>query len=495
MAISFKKYIDITSGVGGGAGVRDRDLITRVFSTNSLIPANSFLELDSAEDVASYFGSSSEEYKRSVLYFGWVSKNITRPKKISFARFVEQSQAPIIFGASKMHSLEVLKAVVSGTLAVSIGGQSEELTGIDFSAVASFADVASTIKIAINTKSGEQFSSATVSYDAVVKRFILTGGKAEDAEISASGEVADLLGLAQGAINSNGALAQTVTDTLIASTDASNNFASFLFMSSLSDEQIKEIAEWNDTQNVMFMYLVPVTDKNADTLSALLLGYSGTTLTLTTRKGEFDEMIPGIVLAATDYAKRNSVQNYMFQQFPELTAKVTNTVEANKYDSLRVNYYGQTQTAGQNISFYQRGVMMGGASDLVDQNVYANEAWLKDTVAAQIMSLLLSVSRVPANNNGRAQLLAVIQSKINQALDNGTVSVGKALSTFQKLYIAEITGNPLAWQQVQNIGYWVDCQMQTYVTQDGRTEYKAVYTLIYSKEDAVRKVEGTHTLI
>ncbi len=495
MAISFKKYIDITSGVGGGAGVRDRDLITRIFTSNPLMPANSFLELDSADDVASYFGSNSEEYKRAVFYFGWVSKNISRPKKISFARFVEEEQAPMIFGVSKVYVLGAIKAVNSGTLVLSIGGQSQELTGLDFSAVTSFADVAGVVKTAVNGKEGEQFTGANVSYDAVTCRFILTGGKAENAEISASGEVAELLGLAQGAINSDGALVQSVTDTLIASTDASNNFASFLFVSVLADEQIKEVAAWNDTQNVMYMYLVPATDKNAETLSGMLLGYSGTTLTLASRQGEFDEMIPGIILAATDYAKRNSAQNYMFQQFPELSPKVASTVEANKYDALRVNYYGQTQTAGQNISFYQRGVMMGGATDLVDQNIYANEAWLKDAVAAQIMSLLLSVSRVPANNNGRAQLLAVIQSKINQALDNGTISVGKALSTVQKLYISEITGDSLAWQQVQNIGYWIDCQMQTYVTEDGRTEYKAVYTLIYSKDDAVRKVEGTHTLI
>jgi hypothetical protein len=37
--------------------------------------------------------------------------------------------------------------------------------------------------------------------------------------------------------------------------------------------------------------------------------------------------------------------------------------------------------------------------------------------------------------------------------------------------------------------------MQSYVTVDGRTEWKAVYTLIYSKDDTVRKVEGSHVLI
>lgn len=111
------------------------------------------------------------------------------------------------------------------------------------------------------------------------------------------------------------------------------------------------------------------------------------------------------------------------------------------------------------------------------------------------MSLLLSVNRVPANDNGRSQILAIIQSKINQALENGTISIGKTLTTVQQLYITELTGDELAWQQVQNIGYWIDCWMESYVSQDGRTEFKAVYRLIYSKDDAVRKVEGTHTLI
>ena len=58
-----------------------------------------------------------------------------------------------------------------------------------------------------------------------------------------------------------------------------------------------------------------------------------------------------------------------------------------------------------------------------------------------------------------------------------------------------MTDDELAWHQVQNIGYWVYCEMQQTVTTDGRTEYKAVYTLIYSKDDVVRKVEGTHVLI
>jgi len=168
---------------------------------------------------------------------------------------------------------------------------------------------------------------------------------------------------------------------------------------------------------------------------------------------------------------------------------------ATTLDNARVNYYGRTQTAGQFLDFFQRGVMMGLATDPVDMNTYANEMWFKDAAGAAIMSLLLSMARVSANSTGRGQLLAVLQSVIETATFNGTISLGKPLNVTQKLYITNLTGDAEAWQQVYRLGYWIDCVMQSYVTQDSRTEWKAVYTLIYSKDDAIRKVEGSHVLI
>jgi hypothetical protein len=182
-------------------------------------------------------------------------------------------------------------------------------------------------------------------------------------------------------------------------------------------------------------------------------------------------------------------------QIATLTPSVTTTADSDTLDNNRVNYYGRTQTAGQNIDFYQRGVMMGLATDPVDINTFANEMWFKDAIGAQIMSLLLSVGRVSANNAGRGQLLSVIQSVIESAGVNGTISTGKPFTTVQKVYITSLTGEENAWQQVQTIGYWIDILMQSYVTTTGLTEWKAVYSLIYSKDDAIRKVEGSHTLI
>lgn len=381
MAISFTKYVDITSGVGGGAGVRQRDLIGRIFTTSALLAVGTIAEFDTLADVGTLFGSTSDEYKRASFYFGWVSKNISSPKKISFARW---DDTPV------------------------------------------------------------------------------TG--------------------------------ETLTEVLTASTEASNNFGSFAFISELTLVQVEEVATWNAAQNAMFQYCAKVTAANATAWSAALMGYAGMSLTLDEIADEYHELIPMIILAATNYSKRNAVQNYMFQQF-NATPTVTTTVLSTAYDNERINYYGRTQTAGQNIDFYQRGVLMGGATSPTDMNTYANEQWLKDAAGSAIMSLLLSMPKVSANAGGRAQLIAILQSVIDQALFNGSISVGKTLNTTQKLFIGTITGDDLAWHQVQSIGYWVDCVLESYVTVDGRTEWKAVYTLLYGKDDVIRSVDGTHILV
>ncbi len=498
MAISFNRYVDITSGVGAGAGVRERDLIGRIFSTNEIIPPGTFIEFDSADAVLEYFGSASDEYAIASFYFGWISKNITRPEKISFGRWVDASVAPMIFGDIKTQALASYTSITAGTFSMTLGGVTNTIGPIDFSGAASLAAVAALVQTAIRSETGAMWTAATVTYDAVRGSFNFEGGTTGNANIVvASGGVTDVaaqLGWLAGAVLCNGSAVQSITTTLASSAQLSDNFGSFAFIPTLTTNQIVEAAEWNDTQNNKFIYCVPVTDQNAAAISAELIDISGAAMTLNLDPDEFAELVPMIILAATDYARRNSAVNYMFNQF-ELTPSVTTDADANVYDPLRVNYYGRTQTAGQFLDFYQRGTMGGLATDAVDQNVYANEIWLKDAAGASIMTLLLSLPKVSANNTGKIQLQGVLQSVIDQALFNGVISVGKPLNTTQKLFIGQITGDDLAWYQVQNNGYWYGVTFESYVTQDGRTEFKAVYTLVYSKDDAIRKVDGTHILI
>lgn len=504
MAISITRYVDITSGVGAGVSVSRRELILRLFTTSALVPTDAVVEFESASDVGSYFGTSSEEYARAAFYFGWVSKLITAPQKLSFASYRPAATPPRIYGVKGAQTLGDWTAISDGALDITLGATTHTINGLDFSLDASLSDVAATIRAGINAESGTMWTGATVSWDSTNKRFNLVGGDDGAAAVGCAApstgggtDIGLLIGWRPStlAIWSPGSDLEAPVDAVTNSAEGNNNFGSFAFVPALTDiDDITDVAEWNQAQNVLFQFHVPVSAANASAWSTALIDIGGTGLTLSETADEYPEMLPCNILAATPYNRRNSTQNYMFQQ-ADLTPSVTNNTDAGTYDNLRVNYYGQTQTAGQQLSFYQRGALMGSGTDPVDMNVYANEQWLKDACTAALMGLLLALARVSANEQGRGQVLAALQSVINEALTNGVISVGKLLTSTQKAYITQLTDDDMAWMQVQNEGYWIDCVIESYVGSGDATEYKAVYTIFYSKDDAIRKVEGSHILI
>lgn len=500
--ISFKRYIDIVSGVGGGAGVRVRDLILRLFSNSPRVPVDGLVEMENAADVGTYFGLSSPEYLRAVFYFGFISKLITAPKRIAFARWADVAAAARIYGSSATRTISQFTGITTGSFRLTLGAFSFDLTGLDFSAAVTLSNVATILQTAIQAQvgGGAIWTGATVTYNATAQRFELLGGATGAAPVataaaSAGVDIRSLLGWDATAVFSPGAAPEEPLAAFVRSAEANDNFGSFAFVQTLTQAQIAAVAVQNDTYNVKFLYTVPVLAGDAATMFAALSGLSGVATTLAPLATEYPELLPSAILAATAYDRRNSVQNYMFQQ-AALTPSVTTNADADAMDASRVNYYGRTQTAGQFLDFYQRGIMMGLATDPVDMNVYANEMWLKDAAGAAIMGLLLSAARVPANATGRGMLLATLQSVIEQATFNGTISIGKPLTVQQKLFITNLTGDEQAWQQVFRLGYWLDGVVQSYVNgQTQATEWKFVYTLIYSKDDAIRKVEGSHILI
>lgn len=497
MSINIRRYVDVQSGVGAGATVAQRELIGRLFVDNPKVPADAIVEFDEASDVATYFGGSSPEYLRAVTYFGFVSKSLTRPRRLGFARWAKVANEARIYGARVTASVADFEAISAGEITLNVGGQVGAVTALDLTGVVSYAAVATALQTAIRALAGDQYAAtSTVTYDPVTGAFVFTSAQEEAAAISVTdaGDLGDLLGWTTGAVFSPGVDSTPIADALAASVNVSNNFGAFAFVDALTTDEVEDASAWNAAQNVAFMFTARTSAADAAALSAATLGNSGTALTLATVAGEFDELLPMSILAATAYERRNSVQNYMFQS-ANLTPKVTTDAAADLYDALRVNYYGNTQTAGQQINFYQRGVLMGTDTAPVDMNTYANEMWLKDAAQSAVMALLLALPRIPANVQGRSQVLAALQDPIDRALTNGVISVGKALSVPQRVFVTEVTADPLAWQQVQSIGYWLDAVVEPFTGAGGTTEFRIVYTLVYSKDDAVRKVEGQHVLV
>ena len=102
MAISVSKYVDITSGVGAGATVAAKDLILRVYTSNTgggvLGDGTSgtvrVVDVESLEEAETLFTASSDEYNIASSYFGFKSKFIVSPKKIQFGWLEDEATIP-----------------------------------------------------------------------------------------------------------------------------------------------------------------------------------------------------------------------------------------------------------------------------------------------------------------------------------------------------------------------------------------------------------------
>lgn len=505
--ISQSRYINIVSGVGAGQSVAERKLIMRCVTNNTLVPPGLVMEFSSADAVLSYFGSTSEEYKRAAAYMGFVSKNTTSPSLISFSRWVQSAIAPMIVGDALAKNLATFTAISSGLLSLNIGGAAVNITGINLSAATDLTNVASLIQTAIRANANTQLTTATVTYNTNTSQFVLTGSTTGAGTITAlatgtAGDLAPLLGWATtGTVFVGGQAADGPDSAIAKSAGISTNFGSYIFINGgtlLTNAQIAAVGLWNKAQNNAYLFSTPVLLSNLAALYALVGGYSGVSLNVlsATAANDYVEQSPCEILASTNYNRSGANQNYMFYQFASRNTTVSDDTSANTADKYRGNYIGATQSAGQALAFYQRGVLCGGSTDAVDTNIYANEMWLKSNIATNILALLLNAPAVPANTVGAGMILGAIQPSLNLAILNGTFSPGKTFTSTQKQYINTMANDTNAWRQVQNIGYWISVDFSSTVNvNSGLTEWQSTYLLIYSKGDAIRFVSGTDTLI
>lgn len=495
MSISSNRYVDITSAVGGGDAVPTRELLLRLFTTNERVPTGSVLNFSSSTletSLREYFGSTSEEYKQAAYYFGFISKVATSPKNIQYSRFADTDTSAQVFG-SKAESLDTLKLITAGAFNVVLAGVTFNVIGLDFSSAATYADVATELQTGIQAEGGA-LAATTVTFDASRTTFDFDTNGTADGEISfevVTIGVLSSIGWTENATFSAGVSAQTVTDTLSVSTSLNNNYGSFDFIPPaipLTDDQIVERAVFADGRNVEFMNLQRVLTTNRATIAGLVGGYASTGLVLAPLATEYPQLLPAAILASLNYDKPAASANFMYYTDSRLTPSVTTDTEADTNDALEVNYYGQTQESGVDVSFLQRGVLTGGATAPKAMGVHANEQWLKSYLKSQFLSMFLALQQVSADLVGQSTGMSYLDSGIALGLSNGSISVGKTLTTTQINYITQLTGDDKAYLDVQNRGYW-------YEVATNATTNTMDYLLVYAKRDSVDKVDGRHSLI
>lgn len=507
MPISISRYVEITSGVVGAQVVPERSLCGLRFTTDPKVPAGSVVTFtdEIASLAAAYFGSASPDAVFAAQYAAYVSPPpASQADTLRFAPYVDAARAPRIYGGKIAPTLATFTAITAGTLPLTLGAISHSLTGINFSTALTLADVASQLQVIIRAADvSPVWATATVTYDAVGQAFNLVGGAAGVAPVSLGAAIAGDIGAALGwraalTVFSPGAAIQTPLEALQAAEQVTDSFGSFSYnaASAVTLLQADAVALYNAGLNVKYQFYYQVTLANAAQTFAQLSQYASTGLILNVRVGEYKESLTAAIGAAIDYDRTNSVVNFMYRQGPFVNDNdVSDDVTANGLDANRVNYYGTTSTAGTKLAFFQRGYLLGGATAPLDMNVHFNEQWLKSALQADFLSGQIALAQIPANDSGRGVVMGLLLGRVVQAKRNGVISVGKVLTTLQQIAVTQLTGDTDAWRDVQTNGYWADVVIVPYTGPSNTTEYKAVYTLVYSKNDVVRKIEGSHNLV
>jgi hypothetical protein len=529
MSIRFSKYIDINSVVGGAAQVPQRQWCARVFTTNPLVGPNAILQFPDAASVGEFFGTTSEEFARAQNYFTYESPIGGTPQAIQFARYVNAIQPATIFGETGIATLTALNEITAGELSLQFGATVVNVTGINLGSAGTLTAAATAIQTALiaaaaSAPNGELLT-CSVTWNSATQAFDFTasasGVVTESFKVvSPTGvvpatDVAAALGwyASQGALVNSAATVETRVAGFNRVTNLNNNCGEFCYTdtSALTLSDATAVATANAALNVMFIFRVYVTPVDWAAWSAVLLLIAGTGLefedaSITGR--QYIEMLPMAIHASINFGAVNGTVGFMYKQNGVFTPSVTDdpgTVQSDALDAARVNYYGQTQTGGNNISFYQTGVLCGGATAPVDSTVFANEQWFKDLIGSSLMNLQLSVGQIPANKRGQTVCELVIQgqpatpltpaSGINAALNNGTISAESSLTLTQQIFITSQTNDSTAWQQVQTAGYWFSTNLSTMVAPSGVTVNVLNYIIIYRKDDVIKVINGSHQLI
>lgn len=507
MAISQRRYVDITSAVIGASAVGLQSLDCRVFTDSDKVSTGAVYEFATVDDVLATFGQG-KEYDFASKYFALTTPApVSRPKKLQFTTHLLTDRQYQIFGVtpSPVSSFTVLGS--AELVYTKEDGTSTTINTLDFTSVVSYADIVSVIEsniplndFSLNFRNGifESSSDEFIKFE--------------------SGVLSDLLGLSSPFRTSNAGTAQTMLQAYATALNKNNSFGSAYFLNRGSLEECVEVAVYNAGQNVRYMLFLQVKGRRAQSLDSMgaivenivsvngeleefseaLIETASTGLILEIQGEEKEHVahLPAGLLSATDYTRANGTMNYMFRQAGvTLKEQVTNDLTANKLDNLRINYYGMTAEANTEIKFFQRAYLCGNASAPLDMSVHANEQWLKSRFMQLWFNLMLSIRGVPANLDGKLRGISMISEVVTEALKNGTMLKNKEFTVNQKLAIADATGDENAWITVMNNGCWYDVEIKERTGESGIAEYYLDYILVYAKGDWVRKVVGSHNLV
>ena len=148
-SIPASAIVSVTPNVisAGGIGL---DLGGLFLTANTRVPIGSVASFSTASAVGLFFGPSSIEYNIAVRYFSGFEGSPIKPGAVLFAQYPTVAVPAYLRGGDVSGLALTALQAITGTLTLTINGESVTSGAIDLSAAVSFSAAAATIETAIN---------------------------------------------------------------------------------------------------------------------------------------------------------------------------------------------------------------------------------------------------------------------------------------------------------------------------------------------------------
>ena len=394
-----------------------------------------YVYVNSQKDVEVLFGTNSETAKAAQPFFA----QSPRAKQLIIARWQKEqvtinATSNALRGATLSDGLSSFKAVTNGKFAITVGSEIKKLEGLNFSKLADFSAIAN----AIQTKLTQLSVAASVAYDEVGNRFIITSntsGVSKETEIfyaineAGNGDyIGGLLKLEDGQATRVIGKAQTqvkaekVEEALFNVAEVENSWYGFTFAAQLTDEQIESAAKYAQANDKLFGVSVVKPEQIEWESTNVFKKLYDAKLDHTLAVFDKNDMYPASSalsrLLSVNFAANNSTLTLKFKQQPTITADEITATEFAKAKRLGINVY----TYFDDAAMLAEGTVIGGK--FADEIVILD--WFKDAVQKEVFARLYkSPTKIPLTDKGQAILISAVEKVCLEGINNGAFAAGK----------------------------------------------------------------------
>lgn len=390
------------------------DVVTRM---------ESFSDID---EVAEVFGTDSVAYNASVLWFG----QNPQPSNLLIGRWAEGGSSGQLFGAplpTSGQDLDTWTAITDGSFHVTVDGNVETLTALDFSGATNLNGVASVINLAM--------TGAVMTYDSVNSRFVITsnttGASSTVSFATAVGSGTDISELLEmrstdsGAYVANGIVAETA---LAAVTIFANLFSSQwygLCIPEASQNDALAVQAFIEAANPPHYF--GVTTQQAAVLTSgdtsnvayqlMQLGYRHDAVQYSS-ESPYAVMSYLARILTTNWNANNSTITLDLKQEPGLAGESLTTAQADNVASYNANVFAKYNN---DTAVIQNGQSSSG--DYTDTVIGCD--WLRGQIQTNCFNALYgSTSKIPQTDAGNHVLATAIEAACQVGVRNGLIAPG-----------------------------------------------------------------------